>query len=93
MGGLTALGGAWPEIRARMEAGVTGTRHMHEWDRLSDLNTKIGGAIDWFDHTTAYHRKKTRSMGRVAVLALKAAETALGEAGLVRLILVATALE
>ncbi len=63
MGGLTALGGTWPQIRARMEAGETGIRRMHEWDRLSDLNTKIGGAIDWFDHAAAYHRKKARSMG------------------------------
>ncbi len=83
MGGLTALGGTWPEIRARMEAGETGTRYMPEWDRLSDLNTKIAGAIDWFDHTTAYQRKKVRSMGRVAILGLNAAERALTQAGLI----------
>jgi 3-oxoacyl-[acyl-carrier-protein] synthase II len=82
MGGLTALGGTWPEIRTRMEAGETGTRHMHEWERLVDLNTKLGSAIDWFDHTTAYPRKTARSMGRVAVMALSAAEKALAEAGL-----------
>jgi 3-oxoacyl-[acyl-carrier-protein] synthase II len=82
MGGLTALGGTWPEIRAKMEAGQTGLRHMQEWERLTDLNTKIGGAIDWFDHNIAYHRKKARSMGRVAVLALNAAEKALTDAGL-----------
>jgi 3-oxoacyl-[acyl-carrier-protein] synthase II len=82
MGGLTALGGTWPEIRARMEAGETGTRFMREWERLVDLNTKLGGAIDWFDHTTAYPRKTARSMGRVAVMALSAAEKALAEAGL-----------
>jgi 3-oxoacyl-[acyl-carrier-protein] synthase II len=80
--GLTPLGGTWPEIRVRMEAGDTGVRYMHEWDRLGDLNTRLGGAIDWFDHTTAYHRKKTRSMGRVAVLSVYAAEQALAEAGL-----------
>lgn len=82
MGGLTALGATWPEIRTRMEAGETGTRYMPEWERLTDLNTRIGGAIDWFDHTKIYPRKKTRSMGRVAVLALNAAETALATAGL-----------
>ena len=82
MAGLTALGGTWPEIRAQMEAGRTGTRYMPEWERLTDLNTKIGGAIDWFDHSTAYHRKKTRSMGRVAVMALYAAERALEQAAL-----------
>ena len=82
MGGLTALGATWPEIRARMEAGETGIRHMHEWERLSDLNTKLGGAINSFDHTKAYPRKAARSMGRVAMLALNAAERALAEAGL-----------
>jgi 3-oxoacyl-[acyl-carrier-protein] synthase II len=82
MGGLTPLGGTWPEIRAAMEAGRTGTRRMHEWDHLTDLNSKIGAPVDWFDHTKAYPRKKTRSMGRVAVLALNAAERALTEAGL-----------
>ncbi len=82
MGGLTALGGTWPEIRAAMEEGRTGTRGMHEWSHLTDLNSKIGGSIDWFDHTKIYPRKKTRSMGRVAVLALNAAERALTNAGL-----------
>ena len=82
MGGLTALGGSWADIRARMEQGATGVRRMHEWDRLVDLNTKLGSAIDWFDHTTAYPRKAARSMGRVAVMALNAAEKAVTEAGL-----------
>jgi 3-oxoacyl-[acyl-carrier-protein] synthase II len=82
MGGLTSLGRTWPEIRRQMEAGKVGTRYMPEWERLTDLNTKLGGAIDWFDHATAYHRKKTRSMGRVAVMALSAAEDALKQAGL-----------
>jgi 3-oxoacyl-[acyl-carrier-protein] synthase II len=82
MGGLTALGSTWPEIRSGMEAGKIGIRRMHEWDRLTDLNTKLGGAIDGFDHETAYPRKKVRSMGRVAVMALKAAEMAIAQAGL-----------
>jgi 3-oxoacyl-[acyl-carrier-protein] synthase II len=82
MGGLTALGDTWPDIRAAMEAGKTGIRYMHEWDRLTDLNTKIGGAIDGFDHNAIYPRKKIRSMGRVAVMTLKAAETAVAQAGL-----------
>jgi 3-oxoacyl-[acyl-carrier-protein] synthase II len=82
MAGLTALGGTWPEIRAEIEAGRTGTRYMPEWERLPDLNTRVGGAIDWFDHSTIYHRKKTRSMGRVAIMALRASEIALDGAGL-----------
>ena len=82
-GGLTSLGGTWPQIRAKMEAGETGIRRIDEWDRLTDLNTKLGSAVDWFDHTTAYNRKAMRSMGRVAVLAVNAAERALTQAGLI----------
>ena len=82
MNGLTSLGSTWPEIRAAMEAGKTGIRRMHEWDHLTDLNTKLGGAIDGFDHNAIYPRKKIRSMGRIAIMALKAAETAVAQAGL-----------
>lgn len=83
MGGLTSLGRDWPEIRGRMEAGQTGVRYMQEWDRLVDLNTRLAAPIDDFDHTTAFPRKKVRSMGRVAVLSLSAAQTALESAGLI----------
>ena len=82
MAGLTSLGADWPTIKAAMQAGRTGIRYMREWDRLDDLRTRLGGAIDDFDHTAIYSRKKARSMGRVAVLAVRAAETALAQAGL-----------
>ncbi len=82
MAGVTSLGADWPTIRAAMRAGRTGIRYMHEWDRLADLRTRLGGAIDDFDHTAIYPRKQARSMGRVAVLAVRAAETALARAGL-----------
>jgi 3-oxoacyl-[acyl-carrier-protein] synthase II len=65
-----------------MEAGETGTRYMPEWERLADLNTRLAGPIDWFDSNSAYPRKKTRSMGRVAVMSLFAAEKAVEHAGL-----------
>lgn len=82
MGGMTALGHSWPDIRSAMEVGKTGIRYMQEWDRLTDLKTRLGGPIDGFDHNAAYPRKTTRAMGRVAVLALKSAEVAVREAGL-----------
>jgi len=82
MAGITSLGDDWPTIKAAMRAGRTGIRYMTEWDRLEDLHTRLGGAIDHFDHTTIFPRKKGRSMGRVAVLAVHATETALAQAGL-----------
>lgn len=82
MGGVTALGDKWSSIGERMRAGETGTRYIADWDRLEDLDTRLGAAVDWFDHTKVYPRKKGRSMGRVAVLAVHAAEMALSQAGL-----------
>lgn len=82
MGGVTSLGSSWPEIRRRMELQETGIRYMQEWDRLSDLNTRLAGPVDTFDHTVRFPRKKLRSMGRVAVLSLAAAQAALEQSGL-----------
>lgn len=82
MAGLTSLGDRWPLIRAAMEEGRTGIRYIEAWDRLADLKTRLGGPIDYFDHDRLYPRKKMRSMGRVAALAVHATEKALESAGL-----------
>jgi len=82
MAGITSLGGEWPEIRAAMESGRTGVKYIPEWDRLVDLGTRLGSPADWFEHEGAYKRQAMRSMGRVAVMAVKSAERALAHAGL-----------
>ena len=82
MAGLTSLGHDWPAIKAAMQAGRTGVRYMPEWEGLHDLRTRLGGAIDDFDHTAVFPRKTARSMGRVAGLAVHAAQVALQNAGL-----------
>lgn len=82
MGGLCALGGEWEQIKAKMRAGETATRYIHEWDRLADLSCKVGAPVDWFAHEGFYSRQKGRSMGRVSVMAVHAAEQALAQAGL-----------
>lgn len=82
MGGATALGGAWAEIEAAMRAGKTGTRFIHEWEHLTDLSCRVAAPVDCIDHEKFYPRQKIRSMGRVAVLGVHAAEEALKDAGL-----------
>lgn len=82
MGGVCALGGDWAQIKARMQAGETATRLIQEWDRLTDLTCKVGAPADWFQHEGFYSRQKGRSMGRVSVMAVHAAEKALQQAGL-----------
>lgn len=83
MGGVCALGGDWPQIKARMRQGETGTRYITEWDRLTDLTCKVGAPADWFEHEGFFPRQKGRSMGRVSVMAVHAAEKALRQAGLI----------
>ena len=82
MGGITSLGGDWPAIRDNLRKGRTGIRYMTDWDRLTDLNTRLAGPVAWFDDANVYPRKQRRAMGRVSVLSVRAAELALKSAGL-----------
>lgn len=82
MAGITALGDSWPAIEQAMRAGSSGIRHMPEWSRYDNLNTRLGGPIVDFVAPAHWTRKQLRSMGRVSQLAVAAAEKALGDAGL-----------
>lgn len=82
MAGITSLGSDWPTISANFKAGKSGIRRMDEWDRFSELNTRLGGPVDDFVQPKHWTRKQTRSMGRVSKLAVYAAERALEHAGL-----------
>ena len=82
MAGITSLGSDWPTISANFKAGKSGIRRMDEWDRFSELNTRLGGPVDDFVQPKHWTRKQTRSMGRVSKLAVAAAERALEQAGL-----------
>jgi 3-oxoacyl-[acyl-carrier-protein] synthase II len=81
MAGITAIGQSWAEIEQRLHANASGIERMAEWTRY-DLNTKLGGPIRSFEPPPHYTRKITRSMGRVALLATRASEIALEDAGL-----------
>ena len=82
MAGLTSLGSDWATIRENFAAGRTGIRRMADWDQYEDLNTRLAGPIEGFSLAGKYPRKKLRSMGPVAQLAVKASEMALEDAGL-----------
>lgn len=82
MAGITSLGDSWPEIEANLRAGRTGIRHMPDWARFGDLNTRLGGPVEHFTTPAHYPRRMVRSMGRVALLSVRATELALADAGL-----------
>jgi 3-oxoacyl-[acyl-carrier-protein] synthase II len=82
MGGVTAFGSGWPDVEARFRAGRNAVRQMPEWERITDLGSRLAAPIDGFAPPPHWTRKQLRSMGRVSQFAVRAAELALGDAGL-----------
>ncbi len=82
MGGVTALGDSWEAIEANLRAGRNAVRYMPEWEKFGDLQTRLGVPVDHFQVPAHYPRKSIRSMGRVAMLGVRATELALEDAGL-----------
>jgi 3-oxoacyl-[acyl-carrier-protein] synthase II len=83
IGGVTALGNSWEEIRPHMERGETAIRYMKEWERFDGINTRLAAPITGFSlDDERYPRKKIRTMGPVARMSVYATERALADAGL-----------
>jgi 3-oxoacyl-[acyl-carrier-protein] synthase II len=82
MGGVTAFGSHWEEIEGALRAGRNAVRRMPEWDYFSSLHTRLACPLPSFEVPPEYPRKKTRSMGPVALYAVRASELALLDAGL-----------
>jgi hypothetical protein len=82
MAGITSLGSDWDSIAQAVIEKRNGIRYMTDWDVYADLNTRLAGPIPDFAPPAHFTRKKTRSMGRVSLMATAAAETALRDAGL-----------
>jgi len=80
--GLCPLGEDWGTVRHALRKGVSGISRIRDWDSISGLGSRIAGAIPGFAAPATYPRKKTRTMGRVALLATRATELALESTGL-----------
>ena len=81
-GGVSALGSEWAAIEAAFRAQRNcDPRHAGVGAHTRDLNTRIGGANRRFAAAGPWSRKQLRSMGRVSQFAVRAAELALDDAG------------
>ena len=80
--GFSPLGENWQEIRDNLEAGHSGVCRMEEWDSIEGMNTCLGAPVSRFELPDSYTRKKKRAMGRVSLMAVRATELALQDAGL-----------
>lgn len=82
IGALSPLGHDWATVQERLRTGRTAIRVMDEWKVYEGLNTQLGSTVPAFDLPAHYNRKTMRSMGRVALMATRASELALEDAGL-----------
>jgi len=80
MGLASPIGHTVDAAVASLRAGTSGIVTMPQWDAYSGLYTRLAGEVRGL--ALDYPRKATRTMGRVALLAVWATEQALADAGL-----------
>ena len=81
-GVLSPLGHDWPVVLAWLKTGRNAVRRFDDWAEYKGLNTLLGVPAQDFALPGHYTRKATRSMGRVSLMATRASEIALADAGL-----------
>jgi 3-oxoacyl-[acyl-carrier-protein] synthase II len=82
MAGISPVGNDWSSVRARLGDYRNAIVRMPEWADYDGLNTLLGAPAADFTISERYTTKTTRSMGRVALMATRASELALTDAGL-----------
>ena len=79
-GTISPLGHDWASVHLRLRECRNAVRHMEDWDKYEGLNTRLAAPAEPFDLPAHYNRKTTRSMGRVALMSVRATELALAQA-------------
>jgi 3-oxoacyl-[acyl-carrier-protein] synthase II len=82
MAGLCPLGSDWKTVAAGLHEGRSGVAVAPELALVEGLATRLAARVLDFETPAHYPRKRTRSMGRVSLLATRATELALLDAGL-----------
>ena len=81
MAGFSPIGNDWSVIERNLRERRTGIRYMQDWEKYKGLGTRLAAPTD-FSKPDHYSRKESRSMGRVALMAVRATELALEDARL-----------
>lgn len=81
VGLVTPIGAGLDVVSRALREDVSGVRVQESWDGIGHLATRLGGEVTGV-LLAGSDRKKLRSMGRVARLALSATEGAIADAGL-----------
>jgi 3-oxoacyl-[acyl-carrier-protein] synthase II len=81
MAGVSPIGSDWTAVRKNLRDGISGVSAMPEWADCKGLQSHLAAKVE-FETPPAWDRKKTRTMGRVSLLATYSAQEALRQAGL-----------
>lgn len=81
IGAISALGSDWQSAEAALRTYRNRVVRMPAYAEYRGLNTNLAAPVQ-FESPAHYSRKQLRSMGRVAVMAVRATEFALGQSGL-----------
>lgn len=79
---VTALGDNWQQFKQALIHGQNAVQVMPQWDKYGAMSTRLAAPVNNFIRPAHYPRKLIRSMGRVSLMATKATEQALQDAGL-----------
>lgn len=82
MAGISPLGDDWQIIRKQLHDYRNAVVKMEEWNEYQGLHTRLAAPAKEFKLSERYNRKTMRGMGRVALMATRASELALIDAGL-----------
>ena len=82
MSGISPLGSNWGVVADNLINKKSAVTLMEDWHEIEGLRTQVGAIVKDFDIPAHYTRKKTRSMGRVALMATRASEIAIADANL-----------
>lgn len=82
IGIVSAFGKSWDEVKCKFKEGKNAVVYMKDWDRYSDLNTRLAAPILDYECPKEWDRKQLRSLGIVSRYSVEAAGLALSDAGL-----------
>lgn len=83
IGGITAFGNDWTQIKAAFQRKQNAVKGMEDWvERYPELEARLGAVIENYQPPKHWSRKQLRSLGRVSQLVVDASERALANANL-----------
>ncbi|MCP5040236.1 MAG: beta-ketoacyl-ACP synthase [bacterium] len=82
MGGVSPLGDDWVTVGKKLEQRTSSIEVNDELSSYQGMDTRLASRVRDFETPKHYTRKRIRTMGRVSLLATRATELALLDAGL-----------